>query len=62
MESDREEEDSSPDELEESSDDEAADPSVRRKMKQSRTQNSGHTSTPAGFGVDVNDPPPPYEQ
>lgn len=63
MESDRDEEDSSPDDLEESSDDELLDSSSKRKVKHARTQDSAqYTSTSAGIGADIHDPPPPYEQ
>ncbi|PCG89360.1 Hypothetical protein PENO1_105150 [Penicillium occitanis (nom. inval.)] len=63
VESDRDEEDSSPDDLEESSDDELPGPSSKHKMKNTQTQDSPpYTSTSTGFGADVHDPPPPYEQ
>ena len=63
MESDRDEEDSSPDDLEESSDDELPGPSSKRKMKHAQTQDSPpYTLTSTGIGADVHDPPPPYEQ
>ncbi len=62
MESDHEE-DSSPDDLEESSNDELPHPSSKRKMKQTPAQASAqYTSASAGIGADNHDPPPPYEQ
>lgn len=62
MESDHEE-DSSPDDLEESSNEDIPDLSSRRKMKHARTQASAqYTSTLASIGADIHDPPPPYEQ
>jgi hypothetical protein len=62
MESDHDE-DSSSDDLEESSDGELPDPSSKYRMKHARTQDSAqYTSTSAGIEVDIHDPPPPYEQ
>ncbi|EEA19825.1 hypothetical protein TMatcc_009966 [Talaromyces marneffei ATCC 18224] len=60
VESDHEQEDPSPDELDESSDDETSDPASGHKMKHSRLKNRDqYTSTSA---ADIHDPPPPYEQ
>lgn len=61
MESDHEE-DSSPDDLEESSDDESPDPSSKRKMKHTRTRTNAQYTSSAGIVADIHDPPPPYEQ